>query len=85
MRELEEFAEAVALREQERVKMARDALNRHAVLDAAGVLATFAVVTRIVDFTGHYSKLTEPLSWMTPLLSKARGLRECIFPWYNRS
>ena len=33
----------------------RAALGPHAVLDAAGVCAMFAAITRVVDLTGHRS------------------------------
>lgn len=60
---------------------ARDALvsaagNRHALLDAAGIIAWFATITTVVDFSGHYnSKVIVILDRIASILRAGRKLR----------
>lgn len=53
--------------------------NDHAVLDAAAVVGFFASITKIVDFSGHYSDdLMKFLEKMEKVLSGARKVRMVI-------
>jgi hypothetical protein len=69
---------------EEKVKEARDALakvagNDHAVLDTAGIVGFFASITKIVDFSGHYSDdIMKMVDRMSNVLSGARRIRQTL-------
>ena len=69
------------VRNAQKAQDARDALvsaagNRHALLDAAGIIAWFATITTVVDFSGHYnSKVIVILDRIASILRAGRKLR----------
>jgi len=83
--ELQGLGRAVAMNEgiAEAATALQVAANEHALYDASGVIGFFAVITRIVDFTGHYyEEKTDVLFKIGGVLSAARRVRHLFFrPW----
>lgn len=81
----DELGRAVAMNERiaEAATALQAAANEHALYDASGVIGFFAVITRIVDFTGHYyEEKTDVLFKIGGVLSVARRVRHLFFrPW----
>ena len=86
--ELESLGKAIA--SGEGITEAREALRRassndHAVYDAAGIIGLFASMTKIVDFTGHYSPdLPIMLDRLGKVVSRARHTREQVKLFFTR-
>jgi hypothetical protein len=78
--ELKAFGQAIARGDPTEIATTRQTLldtsNEHAVLDAAAVVGFFASITKIVDFSGHYSnELVVMLEKMAVVLDRARKTR----------
>lgn len=78
-RELNDFGTSCANVQQSRDNLvkARNVLlgterGEHAVLDAAGVVAMFSTITRVVDLTGHKSRAMSIAARVTNLIVLAR-------------
>ena len=83
--ELSHLAEAVGNQlDESRLRRAREALaeaagNDHALLDACGIIAFFCTITKIVDFSGHYSdRLMRMLAGVASVLARARRGRRTL-------
>lgn len=71
--ELNEFGFAChCAADASRISCARDAILRnggkHALLDAAGVVAMFTSITRVVDLTGHKSRVLTVVARTTNMI-----------------
>ena len=83
--ELSQLGEAVGKQlEEAKIQEARRVLaeaagNDHALLDASGIIAFFCTITKIVDFSGHYSdRLTKMLAGVSSVLVGARRVRQTV-------
>lgn len=81
--ELKAFGQAIASGNPNEIAKTRQALldasNEHAVLDASVVVGFFASITKIVDFSGHYSNdLMVMMETMEVVLSGARKVRRFL-------
>lgn len=87
--EIAALAKAVGDGEPEdKVRLAREALikasgNEHSVLDTAGIVGFFASITKIVDFSGHYSddimNLVDRMSAVLTASCRVRQTLCCCF------
>mmetsp|Transcript_39806 Transcript_39806/g.96081 ORF Transcript_39806/g.96081 Transcript_39806/m.96081 type:complete len:105 (+) Transcript_39806:954-1268(+) len=76
--ELSALGRAVALKEgvYEAAEALKAVSNEHAVYDASGIIGFFASITKIVDFTGHYSDtFPSRLERVGAVLNGARYIR----------
>jgi hypothetical protein len=83
--EISALAQAVGNGESEaNLAKARDAIikatgNEHALLDVAGVVGYFDSITKIVDFSGHYSdKIMKKVETLAMIVSEARKIRKTL-------
>ena len=53
--------------------------NRHALYDVAGILGFFSSMTKVVDFTGHYTdKMSQVMHRVATMLTTGRQMRQCL-------